>query len=99
MPVVVYNVNRYNLIRMRSKYLGGRWAPVCRPVRNAARSLVLKRCNMKLNGLGKHECQVLACDTTHDWICPIDPLVLQLGCLKFKRRKIEVEVREGEEGS
>lgn len=36
--------------------------------------------------------QVQACDDNTAWICPIDPLVMSLGCVKFKRRKIEIEV-------
>ena len=36
--------------------------------------------------------QVQACDETHAWICPLDATALRLGCLKFKRRKIEIAV-------
>ena len=77
---------------MKSKWLGGIWEAVCAPTRNAKRSLVLKKCNVKLKGLGEHECQVQACDETHAWVCPLDETVLQLGCLKYKRRKIEIAV-------
>ena len=89
---VIVVFRRYNLVRLRSKWLGGKWEPASGPTRNVARSLLLKCCNVRLNGLGNHECQVQACDDTHAWICPLDETVLQLGCLKFKRRKIEIAV-------
>ena len=85
--------NRYSEVRMRSTWLGGKWVAVSRPVRNVAKSILLKHCTIKLNGLGKHECQVQACDDKYVWVCPIDPLVLRSGCLKFKRRMIEIAVR------
>ena len=82
--------DRYNTLRLCSKLLGDRWEAV---VHNAARrSIVLKQCNVNLNGMGNHQCQVQACNDTHAWICPLDETVLRLGCLKFKRLKIEIAV-------
>lgn len=84
--------NRYDCIRLKTKYLGGRWSTVSRPQRNVARSILLKRCIVKMNGLGDHECQVQAHDTKHAWVCPVDETVLGRGCVKFKYRKIEIAV-------
>lgn len=86
-------LNRYDALRLKTKCLGGKWATISRPARNAARSILLKRCVIKLPGLGNHECQVQALDTTHAWVCPVDETVLSRGCVKFKFRTIELAVR------
>lgn len=36
--------------------------------------------------------KVQAQDETHAWICPVDETVLKQGCVKFKKRKIEIAV-------
>lgn len=84
------------------------------PVRNVARSILLKLCVVKLAGCGENECQVLmhvltlpthphisclmphqqvqAQDSTHVWVCPVDETILSRGCVKFKKRTIEIAV-------
>ena len=85
--------NRYDSLRLKTKMLAGKWATVSRPIRNVKRSILLKRCHVKLTGLGEHECQVQAHNTTHAWVCPLDETVLSRGCVMFKLRTIEIQVR------
>ena len=55
--------DRYNQIRVKTKFLGGKWTTICAPKRNVSKSILLKRCMVKLSGLGQHECQVHKCCT------------------------------------
>ena len=36
--------------------------------------------------------QVQAQDNTHAWVCPVDETILSSGCVKFKKRAIEIAV-------